>query len=118
MTAPRTAPFGTWRSPITTEALAANAVRLGGAALDGSRAWWCEGRPAEGGRNVLVHCAAGMSRSVSVMAALLCEQGLGVPEALERIALAKARAVAGWAADQQGRLGTPRRLSSRRRPFP
>jgi dual specificity phosphatase 12 len=45
--------------------------------------------------NVLVHCAAGMSRSVSVIAALLCEEhGATVDEAFERVAGAKALAFA------------------------
>jgi len=51
-----TAPYGTWSSPITTESLVADSVRLGGIALDGDRIYWLEGRPSEGGRNVLV-CA-------------------------------------------------------------
>jgi protein-tyrosine phosphatase len=42
---------------------------------------------------VLVHCAAGMSRSVAVAAAVLCEDGLGLREALQQIAEAKARAL-------------------------
>ncbi len=41
--------------------------------------------------NVLVHCAAGMSRSVSVVAALLCDQGLEVSAAFREVALAKSR---------------------------
>ena len=48
------AAYGTWTSPITTASLVADSVRLGGIALDGGRAWWLEGRPSEGGRNVLV----------------------------------------------------------------
>ncbi len=41
--------------------------------------------------NVLVHCAAGMSRSVSVVAALLCAEGLSPTRALAEVARAKAR---------------------------
>lgn len=44
--------------------------------------------------NVLVHCAAGMSRSVSVIAAHLCELGSSVDAAFDRVASAKALAVA------------------------
>lgn len=45
--------------------------------------------------NVLIHCAAGMSRSVSVMAAILCSEDstLDVDEAYRSIALAKAAAL-------------------------
>ena len=49
-----TAPYGEWASPISTKLLVADSVRLGGIALDGARAYWLEGRPSEGGRNVLV----------------------------------------------------------------
>lgn len=44
--------------------------------------------------NVLVHCAAGMSRSVSVIAAHLCEAGREVDAAYEHVAGAKALALA------------------------
>lgn len=44
--------------------------------------------------NVLVHCAAGMSRSVSVVAAHLCERGSDVDAAFEQVAGAKALALA------------------------
>jgi len=43
--------------------------------------------------NVLVHCAAGMSRSVSVLAGYLCSRGFDVDEAFEHIAMAKSRAL-------------------------
>src|SRR4051812_1605271 len=50
-----TAPFGSWRSPITAELVARAGTRLEEPtlALDGT-VWWLEGRPAEGGRTVLV----------------------------------------------------------------
>jgi len=40
--------------PITTEMMAGSTVRLGSVAIDGEDVYWLEGRPAEGGRNVLV----------------------------------------------------------------
>jgi protein-tyrosine phosphatase len=43
--------------------------------------------------NVLIHCAAGMSRSVSVLAALLCAEGSQVDDAYRTIARAKAKAI-------------------------
>lgn len=49
--------------------------------------------------NVLIHCAAGMSRSVSVIAALLCETGLRVEEAYELVREAKAEALGPFAGD-------------------
>ncbi len=43
--------------------------------------------------NVLVHCAAGMSRSVSVVAAWLCRSGRSLDDALELITAAKTEAM-------------------------
>jgi hypothetical protein len=51
--------------------------------------------------NVLVHCAAGMSRSVSVIAALLCEEGSDVVSAFGTVARAKALALAAHVADPE-----------------
>ena len=50
----KTAAFGTWESPITARVVAAQGLRLGFVAVDGDDIYWLEGRPQEGGRNVLV----------------------------------------------------------------
>ena len=49
-----TLPFGTWPSPITPDAIVAETIRLASVTLDAGRIGWLEGRPGEGGRNVLV----------------------------------------------------------------
>ena len=49
-----TAPYGSWRSPITAASLVEQAVRLGQVVVAGGHVFWNEGRPAEGGRQVLV----------------------------------------------------------------
>jgi dipeptidyl aminopeptidase/acylaminoacyl peptidase len=46
--------YGTWPSPITADAVAAQGIRLSYVAIDGEDIYWLEGRPHEGGRNVLV----------------------------------------------------------------
>jgi dipeptidyl aminopeptidase/acylaminoacyl peptidase len=51
---PASAPFGTWTSPITAQTVAAQGLRLGFVSFDGDDIYWLEGRPDEGGRNVLV----------------------------------------------------------------
>jgi len=48
------APYGSWKSPITSDMIASGAMRLGQIALDGADIYWVEMRPAEGGRNVIV----------------------------------------------------------------
>ena len=50
----RTLPYGAWPSPITADAIVADTVRLSAVSLDAGRIGWLEGRPGEGGRNVLV----------------------------------------------------------------
>ena len=48
------APYGTWPSPLTPDAIVAGSVRLGDAAIQSKTAYWTEGRPTEAGRMVLV----------------------------------------------------------------
>lgn len=55
---PVTAPFGGWASPISAVQVAKAGVRLGHVAVDGEDIYWLEGRPADGGRNVLVRRSA------------------------------------------------------------
>lgn len=52
------APFGSWRSPITAELLTRGGVTLNWLTASGENLYWIEGRPHEGGRNVLVRRAA------------------------------------------------------------
>jgi dipeptidyl aminopeptidase/acylaminoacyl peptidase len=50
----RTAPYGTWTSPISTDQIVAGSIGLSQPALDGEDVYWVESRPTEAGRNVLV----------------------------------------------------------------
>lgn len=47
---PRTAPYGSWRSPLSADRLAQGARRLSQPRLRGGDVYWVEGRPDEGGR--------------------------------------------------------------------
>ncbi|MQG63779.1 MAG: S9 family peptidase, partial [SAR202 cluster bacterium] len=49
-----TAPYGSWKSPITTDLIVSGSIGLGQVALDGEDIYWVEMRPSEGGRMVLV----------------------------------------------------------------
>ena len=51
---PLIAPYGSWKSPITSELIVAGEIKLGQIALDGQDIYWCERRPQEGGRSVIV----------------------------------------------------------------
>lgn len=51
------APYGTWKSPITSELIVAGTIGLGQIAVVGEAIYWVEMRPAEGGRNVVVRRA-------------------------------------------------------------
>jgi dipeptidyl aminopeptidase/acylaminoacyl peptidase len=51
---PVVAPYGCWRSPITTQMLVQGAVRFGDVSHDGDTLYWVEIRPEEQGRYVVV----------------------------------------------------------------
>ncbi len=50
------AEYGSWRSPITSDLIVSETVRLSDVALDGRDVYWVEMRPSEGGRNAIVRC--------------------------------------------------------------
>lgn len=55
---PITAPYGSWKSPITSDVIVSKSIGLGGAFFIGEDIYWIEARPGEGGRQVLVRRAA------------------------------------------------------------
>jgi dipeptidyl aminopeptidase/acylaminoacyl peptidase len=57
------APYGSWRSALSTDVLLAGELRLGAPAFAGDGLLWAERRPAEGGRSVLVRRTADGTRA-------------------------------------------------------
>lgn len=62
-----TIPFGHWPSPITPESMAAAEVLLDEVRVDGVDTYWLEGRPWEGGRNVLVRHTGSTGETADVV---------------------------------------------------
>ncbi len=52
-------PYGSWASPIEAAAVAGKSLRVGSPLVDGTSVYWTEGRPAEGGRSVIVRWREG-----------------------------------------------------------
>jgi dipeptidyl aminopeptidase/acylaminoacyl peptidase len=52
------APYGSWESPVTSDLIVSESIRLGQLAIDGEDVYWVEQRPQEGGRNVIVRRTA------------------------------------------------------------
>lgn len=51
---PQIAPYGSWRSPITSDLIVGGSVGLSQPTFDGGDIYWVEMRPTEAGRNVIV----------------------------------------------------------------
>src|SRR5262249_8325534 len=54
----KTAPYGSWKSPITSDLIVAQSITLSELCLDGGHVYWLEGRPQEQGRQVVVRADA------------------------------------------------------------
>ena len=52
--APKTAAYGSWKSPITSDLIVAQSIALTEVRIDNGRVYWLEGRPQEQGRQVVV----------------------------------------------------------------
>ena len=64
-TNPKIAPYGSWRSPITSDLIVSQSIGLSEARFDGDAVYWLEARPQEQGRNVVVCAGAdGKTRDV------------------------------------------------------
>src|SRR2546421_9307842 len=50
----KTAPCGSWKSPITSDLIVAQSISLADARVEGGSFYWLEGRPQEQGRYVIV----------------------------------------------------------------
>jgi dipeptidyl aminopeptidase/acylaminoacyl peptidase len=50
----KTAPYGFWKSPITSDLIVAQSIGLSDVRFDGDDIYWLESRPQEGGRYVVV----------------------------------------------------------------
>jgi dipeptidyl aminopeptidase/acylaminoacyl peptidase len=62
---PEVMPYGSWKSPITSDLIVAGSIRLGEIRLDGANIYWSEGRPTESGRSVVVQYAEGQTTDVT-----------------------------------------------------
>ncbi len=54
MTQAKLAPYGSWKSPITSDLIVKESIGLSQLKLDGDDIYWIEMRPSEGGRQVIV----------------------------------------------------------------
>jgi dipeptidyl aminopeptidase/acylaminoacyl peptidase len=48
------APYGSWKSPITSDLIVSGTIGFGEIRVDGGNVYWTEKRPSEGGRSVIV----------------------------------------------------------------
>jgi dipeptidyl aminopeptidase/acylaminoacyl peptidase len=54
MTEKTISPYGSWKSPVTSDLIVSGTIGLGEIALSGEDIYWIESRPSEAGRSVLV----------------------------------------------------------------
>jgi dipeptidyl aminopeptidase/acylaminoacyl peptidase len=60
------APYGAWKSPVTSSLIVAQSISLMEVRLDGDDVYWLEGRPQERGRYVVVRASANGGRTADI----------------------------------------------------
>lgn len=66
MTELKTAPYGSWKSPITSDLIVKASIGIGQVKMDQGDIYWIEMRPSEGGRQVIVrHSRDGATADVT-----------------------------------------------------
>jgi dipeptidyl aminopeptidase/acylaminoacyl peptidase len=63
MTNIKIVPYGSWQSPISSDLIVSESVKLSEIVLDGDDIYWVEMRPSEGGRNIIVRCTSDGQRA-------------------------------------------------------
>src|SRR5258707_2007035 len=66
MSPSKTAPYGSWLSPITSDLIVAQSIALAEVRLDGEHVYWLEGRPQEQGRMVVVRADWGGGNAIDM----------------------------------------------------
>src|SRR5678815_1546705 len=59
LNSPKIAPFGSWKSPITSDLIVEGSVGLSQPLFEGDDIYWLEMRPNEAGLNVIIRRSAG-----------------------------------------------------------
>lgn len=61
---PRISPYGSWKSPLTSDRIVSESIKIGQIILDRDQIYWIESRPTEGGRSAIVQMTQDGSREI------------------------------------------------------
>jgi dipeptidyl aminopeptidase/acylaminoacyl peptidase len=61
---PRVEPYGSWESPLTSDRIVSESIKLGQMTLDQGQIYWIESRPTEDGRSAIVRLKHDGSREI------------------------------------------------------
>ena len=67
-TNPKTAPYGSWKSPITSDLIVTQSIGLSEVRFDRQAVYWLEARPQEQGRNIVVRAGGAGASTTDIVA--------------------------------------------------